>query len=188
MTVIAATEAPQTPPLIAPVLETWGKNERMRHIPSMEWITKKVDVDLRRRIEIAASAFETLVGSDPRRTAVEHDFTAVCRSLERLAEVARHSRVATPHVGSDVRTRVAESVNFAVAALQSVDGNLVGRRYPFQTLERSKAEPLVGALLVVMNSVNRLLTSLRPVDPGLDERLLDGLITVQEPLRPQAIA
>ena len=188
MTVTAATEvAPSSTPAKT-LLETWGKNERMRHIPPVEWITRKLDHDLRRRIEIAASAFDRLESHDALRGAIEHEFTALCRALDRLGDTARHSRAATPHAGSDLHSRVRESVNHAVANVNAVDPNLMGRRYPFQTFERSKAEPLFGALLVVIQAVNRVIAAVRASDPDLDERLLEGLVTLQTPLPQQRLA
>ena len=187
MTVTVATETPQAAAPPASLLETWGKNERMRHIPALDWIASKVDGDLRRRIDIACSAFDQLPPHDARRPALEHEFTALCRSLDRLADSAKHGR-GTQHSGTDLHARVRESINHAVTNLRMLDANLFGRRYPFQTLERSRGEQVFGSLLVAIQTVNRLLSEVRGVAADLDERLLEGLVTLQEPLRPQPIA
>jgi hypothetical protein len=177
-----ATEATEKAPAKS-LQETWGKNERMRHVPPLGWITEKVDIDLRRRLDkLVASA-----GTQPSSEAVETELRAVCRALDRLADAAKFSRP-TNHAPSEIGARITWSINHAVSALGSLDANLFGRRYPFQTLERSKGETLYGALLVVIEHVHRLTTLLRSADPRLDERLLEGLVVLQEPLREQRMA
>ena len=49
MTAIEATteQHPERPAR----LETWSANEVMRHVPSLEWIVRKLDVDVRHRVE-----------------------------------------------------------------------------------------------------------------------------------------
>ena len=112
--------------------------------------------------------------------------TALCRSLDRLADVAKHGKPGQH--STDMSSKIHEALGHAVANLNSLDDSLFGRRYPFQTLERSKAEPLIGALLVVIQALERAVVALRKLDPGLDERLLEGLVTLQEPLRKEPIA
>ena len=188
MTSTAATEIPQAPSSAKPFLETWGKNERMRHIPPATWITRKVDEDLRRRIEIVCSSFERLSASDPSRPAAEQALTALCRSMDRVADLAKHGRAAAPQGGTDVAARLRESVQHAVANLTATDDNLFGRRYPYQTFERSKAEPLVGALLAAIDALHRATDVLRKTDPSIDEQMLDGLVKLETPLRQEPIA
>lgn len=187
MTSTVATEIPQAPAPAKPLLETWGKNERMRHIPPAPWITQKVDGDLRRRIDIVCSSFEQLPPNDPLRAPAEHALNALCRCLERMAEVAKHARPANPH-GGDLTARIRDAVHHAAAGLHTLDENLFGRRCPFHTFERSKAEPLVGALLAAINALRRAVEVLRASDPSLDERLLEGLVQLEAPLRIEPIA
>jgi hypothetical protein len=163
-----------------PLLETWSKNERMRHIPSIEWMTQKVDRDVRRTFEHLWTPFAALAADDPRRATIEELFRNLCRAIDRLAEVAKHSR--TGHVPNDLGERIRQAIHHAVANLRSVDPNSFGRRFPFQTLERSKAEPLYGALLVVLQQLDRTRTLVRTIDPGLDERLLEGLVVLANPV------
>jgi len=168
------------------LLETWAKNEPMRHVPSAEWMSWKVDQDLRRRIDILFSPYATLAADDPRHSPLENEFRALCRAIDRLSDAARHLR--NTHPPHDLGDRVAWSLNQAVSSLNSLDPHLIGRRYPFQTLERSRAEPVYGALLVVIQRVERVLTLVRAIDRNVDEHLLDGLVQLETPLRPQPIA
>jgi hypothetical protein len=167
-------------------LETWAKNEPMRHVPSAEWMSWKVDQDLRRRIEILFNSFEGLGFDDPRRPAIENEFRALCRATDRLADSARHNRV--NHPPHDLGDRIAWGLNQAVSSINSLDPHLIGRRYPFHTGERSKAECIYGSLLILIQHVGRVLTLIRTIDRNVDEQLLDGLVQLQTPLRAQPIA
>ena len=163
-----------------PLLETWAKNERMRHIPSIEWITQKVDGDVRKVFEHLWSPFTALSADDPRRATIEEEFRGLCRAVDRLSEIARHSR--NGHAPNDMGERIRQAIQHAVTNLRSVDPNLFGRRFPFQTLERSKGEQVYGALLVVLQHLERTKTLVRTIDPGLDERLLEGLVVLANPV------
>ena len=166
-----------------PLLETWGKNERMRHIPPLAWITEKLDIDLRRRIDKLIAA----IGSVPSGEPADIELRALCRSIDRLADAAKFSRP-TNHAPAELGARITWAINHAVSALGSLDANLFGRRYPFQTLERSKGETLYGGLLVVIQHVHRVAAVARMMDSNLDERLLEGLVVLQEPLREERMA
>jgi hypothetical protein len=168
------------------LLETWGRNEPMRHVPSAEWMSWKVDQDLRRRIELLFDAYANLSPDDARRAPLESELRALIRAIDRISETARHNR--NNHPPQDLGDRIAWSINQAVSSLNSLDPHLIGRRFPFQTAERSKAEPLYGALLVVIQHVGRVLTLVRAIDPGVDEHLLDGLVKLETPLRLQPMA
>src|SRR5947209_17369185 len=171
------TERPATQPL----LETWGKNERMRHVPPVEWMIDKLDRDLRRRIEIlnnSATRTNDVIDAEQR---------ALCRAIDRLADAAKYSRPAN-HAPTEMAARIDFAVTHAVSSLRSLDPNLFGRRYPFQSFERSKGEAIWGALLVVIVHVHRLTSIARAIDPRVDERLLEGLVQLREHLREEAIA
>ena len=62
-------------------LETWAKNEHMRHVPSAEWMSWKVDQDLRRRIDILFSSFDGLPFDDPRRQPISRH-TLKCNAVQ----------------------------------------------------------------------------------------------------------
>lgn len=167
-------------------LESWSKNEPMRHVPSAEWMSWKLDQDLRRRIEILFNSFDGLGFDDPHRAGIENELRALCRAIDRLADAARHSR--NNHPPHDLGDRVAWCLNQAVSSLNSLDPHLIGRRFPFHTGERSKAECIYGSLLVVIQHIGRVLTLVRTIDPNVDELLLDGLVQLETPLRTQPIA
>lgn len=168
------------------VLEAWSTNERMRHIPPLPWMIQKLDGDLRRRIEILCAPVEMLFSDDGNRAAADRQLRAVCTALERLAEIARHARGA--HPPNELTRHVVWSVGQAVGALRTLDPDLIGRRFPFQTFERSKAEPLYAAFLQVIAAVDRLTDAIRAIDPEVDGRILEPLVQLSEPMREDAMA
>ncbi|HUP49019.1 MAG TPA: hypothetical protein VNA04_09555 [Thermoanaerobaculia bacterium] len=148
----------------------------MRHVPSIDWMTWKVDTGLRGTIEKILRVFGAAGADDPRRGRLDEHLRYVCRTLDRLAGVAKPTR----HNGQgDLPQRLDAALSHAAATLRSLDGDLIGRRFPFHTFERSKAEPLYGALLLVMQAVERALAEARELDPLLDEQLLGPLVVIQ---------
>src|SRR5215470_11338718 len=71
------------------LLETWGKNERMRHIPPVDWMIHRVDVEIRRVAEKLWTSFAALAPED---ASIEEAFRSFCRAIDRICDVARHSR------------------------------------------------------------------------------------------------
>ena len=166
-----------------PLLETWGKNERMRHVPPLGWIIEKLDGDVRRRID----KLILVIGSPPSGDPADIELRGLCRAIDRLADAAKFSR-GTNHAPAEIGARINWAIQHAIASLNSLDANLFGRRYPYQTLERSKGEYIYGALLVIIDHVRRLSAIARANDPSVDERLLEGLVVLQEPLRQERMA
>ena len=148
-----------------PLLETWGKNERMRHVPPVEWMIEKLDRDLRRRVAILCS-------SAAPNEQVDAELKSLCRAIDRLADAAKYSR-ASNHMPSEIGPRIDFAITHAVTSLGSLDANLFGRRCPFHSFERSKAESIYGALLIVIDHVHRLTQMIRAIAPGVDEKLLE---------------
>jgi len=168
---MTATEATtEKPPEKPSLMETWAANEVMRHVPSIGWIINKLDVDIRHRIDILWAPVSTLPSADPRHAAVEQAFRSFCRALDHLADVAKHIR--NSHAPNDLALHIPWALNHAASCLKTVDGHTFGRRFPVQTHERSKAEPLYAALLVVLQDLDRITTVVREIDPGVDEQLL----------------
>ena len=183
MNSVLATETTAQPATHS-LLETWGKNERMRHIPPVDWMVHRVDVDLRRAAEKIQAPFAALPADDPRHAPIEEAFRAFCRAIDRVCEIARHGR-GNPHSPPDLGQRIGWALNQATNSLRGMDANLVGRRYPFQTFERSKAEPLYASILVAISCLDRTARLVRELDPDLDEHLLEGLVTLEHPLNDQ---
>jgi hypothetical protein len=182
--ILATEPVPETPgkqPAVS-ALETWSHNERMRHVPGIEWMAWKLDVDIRHRVEKLIAPVLALDGNDPRRAGIEEEFKTLYRALERFADVAKHVRNNGHHVPADLGGKIGAAISHAVTSARSNDADLIGRRFPFHTFERSKAEPLYAALLVVLSVIERIVPLVRDVDARLDERLLDGLVVLQNPV------
>ena len=183
-----ATE-PTTPDSEKPAstLETWSHNERMRHIPLVSWMIQKIDVDVRRRFDVLFGAFSTLPADDPRRASIELEFRGLCRSIDRVADVAKRPR-GQSHPPTDLAPRINWAINHAVGNLQAVDPETFGKRHPFHTFERSNSEPLNAAMLAVIDHLHRLQDVLREVDPSIDETIYADLVKLNEPLRREPMA
>lgn len=183
-----ATE-PTTPDSEKPAatLETWSHNERMRHIPLVSWMIQKLDVDVRRRFDILFTPFTTLPAGDPRREPIEAELRAFCRSLDRLADVAKRPK-GQSHPPTELGQRINWALNHAIGNLQAVDVDTFGKRLPFHTFERSNAEPLNAALLGAIGHLQRLQELVRAVDPSIDAAIYADLVTLIEPLRREPIA
>lgn len=169
-----------------PLLEQWAQNDRMRHVPRLEWIIQKLDHDLRRRVEKLLIPFSDVAASDPRFSALELEFRALCRSLDRVASIAGRGRGG--HAPNDLISRVRWSLDHAVQNLTGADADTFGRRFPMQTFERSNAEPLWGAVLTTIQHVQQLVPLIREIEPDIDERMYEGLVNLNEPMRREPIA
>lgn len=167
-------------------LESHPQNPRMRHIPSADWIVGKLDSDVRSRTEKLWTVVSDLPGGEPHRVAAEAQVRLLCRALDRVADVARQHR-GHAHPPADLAAHLPWSLAQAIAALQT-DDETFGRRFPFHTGERSNAEPLRGAFLKVLWHLDRLADIVREIDPSIDERLLEGLVKLEEPLRREPMA
>ncbi|MEO8378297.1 MAG: hypothetical protein ABI779_01415 [Acidobacteriota bacterium] len=168
------------------MLEHWQQNEPMRHVPSLAWIIQKLDQDIRRRLEKLLLPWSDVGNSDPRHVALEHELRAVCHALDRVADIARRGRHG--HAPNDLTARVRWSLDHAVQNLNAADAGTFGRRFPFQTFERSNAEPLWGAMLGVIQHVQNLVPLIREIEPDIDERLYEGLVNLVEPMRREPMA
>ena len=162
-----------------PPLETWAGNERMRHVPSPEWMARKIETDLRKRIEKVMPVFVNLHGSDPRHASLEFEFRSLSRALERLADAAKPTARQNGH---DLPARIETLLTMAASNIHSLEPTAFGRRNPYHAFDRSKAEPLYAALLAVFCHIDRVIMLVRAIEPGIDERLLEGLVVLQNPV------
>ena len=169
------------------VQEQWPRNERMRHIPTIQTMLQKLDGDLRQRIEKLYAVYAALPANDPRHARLEHDFRLLCRCIDRVADVARRPR-GQQHPPNDLGNRISWAISHAVTNLREADTDTFGRRFPYQTFERSNAEPLWAAMLSVIDHVHRIVPQVREIDPQVDERLYEGLVVLREPLRSEPMA
>ena len=169
-----------------PLLEQWPQNERMRHVPSIRWIIDKLDQDVRRRIEKLLVPYSDVASNDPRHAPLDVELRALCRSLDRVAFIAGRGKGG--HPPNDLASKVRWALDHAVQNLTATDAELFGRRFPMQTFERSSAEPLWGAVLSAIQHVQKLVNLVREIEPDIDERIYEGLVTLQEPLRREPIA
>jgi hypothetical protein len=169
-----------------PLLEQWSQNERMRHVPPISWLVQKLDQDLRRRIEKLLVPYSDVASNDPRHAPIDAELRALCRSLDRVAFTAGRGRGG--HAPNELAAKVRWALDHAIQNLSAADADLFGRRFPMQTFERSNAEPLWAATLAAIQHVHKLVDLIREIEPDIDERIYEGLVVLNEPLRREPIA
>jgi hypothetical protein len=180
LTAEPAVQAAETAPPSGRMLEQWADNAPMRHIPPLQWMIGKVDVDLRQRVTKLTQPLIALPGDDPRRASIEAEILQICKAADRVAAAVRPSSRQTLQP-PDLIGRAGAALSQAVTCLRTLESTPFGRRYPYQTGDRSKAEPVYGALLALIYRVEQLLPLCRAVDPDTDRRLLAGLVTLTIP-------
>ena len=180
------TPVPTPAPSPALPLEIHAQNEHMRHIPSLDWVLRKLDGDVRKRVDLLLDVLRPLPHDDPRHADLEGPLRALCRCIDKLADAVRHGR--NTHAPNEIGAHLHWSIDHALANLRSLDGETFGRREPFHHFERSRSEPIYGALLSVLASLERTFAVARAIDPTLDERLYGHLVQLEAPLRREPIA
>ena len=172
---------------VSSIHENWQKNEHMRHIPSIDWILWKLDVDLRHRIEILLAPLTRTAADHARRGEADAKIRTLCHALEKLTETAKPGVKGLSHPPSDLSARVGWTTNHAVTALKGLDPTTFGRRIPFHHFEKSAAEPVYAGLLSVIAHVEQLAEVVRTIDSGVDELLCVGLVTLAHPVNDQVL-
>jgi hypothetical protein len=163
------------------VLETISTNPRMRHIPSIEWMIRKLESTLHERLELMISSIQRSEAPEPQRRQVDAAIHALARAFEKVCEMARPGR--SHHADRhDPVSHVRSALVGAVSALRSVDPETFGRREPFHHFDRSRSELLYGTILSALQHSDALLELVRPLDPGIDERLYAHLVNLSQPL------
>ncbi len=150
-----------------PPLETWSENERMRHIPTPEWMAQKVDGDVRSRINKMTAVFGDLASADPRYAEVETGLRALCTAIEQLAAIAGGRRNGAEPAAA-LAARIDAALTHAATSLRSLESTAFGRRHPYHWFDRSKAEPVYGALVAVICHIERLVPAVRAIDPEIE--------------------
>lgn len=144
----------------------------MRHIPSAGWMAQKVDVDLRARIAKMTAVFADLASADPRYPAAERGLRDLGSAIEQLAVIAGGRRNNSNEIPAALPSRIDAALTQAASSLRSLESTAFGRRHPYQWFDRSKAEPVYGALVAVICHVERVAPAIRAIDPDIDEKLL----------------
>src|SRR2546430_15460914 len=108
MNSMLASESPVAPAAPRPLLETHAASETMRHVPHLDWIIRKLDGDVRQRVDLVLAVHHSLHHDDARHADLEGPLRALCRAIERLADVVRHSR--TNHAPNEVGAHIAWSI------------------------------------------------------------------------------
>ena len=181
-----AAALPAPPPASAFPLEIHAKNDRMRHIPAAEWMVRKFEGDVRHRIDLLLDVLRPLPNDDPRHADLETPLRALGRCIDKLADAARHGR--NNHAPNEIAAHLRWSLEHAIANLRAIDGETFGRRAPFHHFERSRSEPVYGAFVTVLASLERTFVVARAIDPSVDERLYANLVQLDPAMQREPMA
>jgi hypothetical protein len=159
----------------------------MRHIPPVEYLVFKIDVDYRARVQKLLRCFDEVretIDQQEREVVARH-FLAVAHGLERICEVLRPSRSSRPP--DDLRARLETAFANAAQALMSADEEALRTRAPDSQFEKSSGEVLLGAFLVLSDRIRLLTESVAGVAPAVWETLLEGTVNLQHPLNEETL-
>ena len=158
----------------------------MRHVPPVEYLIHKIDVDYRSRIERLLRAFEEvrtcLRDEDGDRIAA--GFAALARAIERFSELLHGGRI---HHPDEIRARIDAAFANATHALLSADPQTFRVRAPENQFERSQGEPVLGAFLVITDHVKRLTDAVAAIAPNVWEELLGGMVVKEHPVNEETL-
>src|SRR5512141_1027518 len=101
------------------LLEQWADNPRMRHIPAVEWMIRKIDVELRQRLAILTAPLLAMPVDDPRRAPIEAELLLICKAADRVASAARASAKQTLQP-PDLLGRTGAALSQAVTCLRTL--------------------------------------------------------------------
>ena len=150
-------------------LENRLQNEKMRHVPPIEFMLDRIEGDYARRLRILAETIEERQDA-PERAEAESQTLAACRWMIRAAECATHSKL-NAHPSGSLRYVVGEFVRVTVEALHRIDGELFRRRMPFHRFERSEGEAVYLSFTAISFHIQRAVETVSRFDPAIHEKL-----------------
>lgn len=168
-------------------LSSPGGRERMRHVPPIEYLTYKIDVDYRARTDKLIRAFDGVrerLSADEQQ-AVASDLLGLARSLERMCDLLRGGRAT--HHPEEIRPRLESAFANATQAILSVNPQSFQLRVPENQFERSLGEQAFGAFLVITDHVKRATETVASVAPGVWETLLSGTVQQEHPVNEETL-
>lgn len=148
-------------------IEQFGTTERMRHIPPVEDLIRRLDLEVRKTIR---AIFERGSTEKPEIPAgVEAHLKRLCRSIERVVEIARNGRPMSSPPNTDIRGKIESATANAVGALSALDRVHFTQRTPFHSFDRSRGEMLHSAMLIVIRQTRDLVDQVAQTYPAIRE-------------------
>lgn len=175
-------------------IEQFGTTERMRHIPPVEDLIRRLDLEVRKTVR---AIFERGTTEKPEISAgVDARLKRLCRSIERVVEIARHGKPMASPANADIRGKIESATANAVGALSTLDRVHFTERTPFNSFERSRGEMLHSAVLIVIRQTRELVDEVAQTYPAIRE-LISAVppieirrieLKVAEPIEPVEVA
>lgn len=148
--------------------QTTTTPETMRHIPALSILQELIRGDFRRRVDILwqSAHSHTLPGLEDSRRAVDHQLNAIAHWLDKLVDATRVAR-RSGHHPSDLKGRLDASFAQAGEALSMLRDEEYRRRSPFHHFDRSRAECIVGAFVVLGCKIDKAIELVEQIDPDI---------------------
>lgn len=152
----------------------------MRHIPPVEDLIRRLDLEVRKTIR---AIFERGSTEKPEISAeVEVHLKRLCRSIQRVVEIARNGKPMPSAPNGDIRGKIESAMANAVGALSALDRVRFTQRTPFHSFDRSRGETLHSAMLIVIRQTRDLVDEVARTYPAIRE-----LIATTPPLEIRSI-
>ena len=167
-----------------------GATETMRHVPPIDYLIFKIDGEYREQVDkLYGAAFEAGKIVDPeKRGSIEAGFRSICRSLERLGEIASHHRAGAHHSPQEVlRSRLDHAFLQAMKGLTTVKADDFGRRAPENQFEKSSSESLLFNVLATGAQIRKLIPLVAAANPDIYEMLLNRLVVKEHPIDDETL-
>lgn len=171
-------------------VQIFGATDRMRHVPPLDYLTFKVDIEFRDQIDkLYWAVYESGKPLDASRTeGIEAGFHAVCKTLERLGDHARHHRPNTHGQPQEIlRSRLDHAFLQAMKGLGSIKAEEYGVRAPENHFDKSQGEALLMTMLAVGARIRKLIPLVAAVNPDIYEMLMSKLVTKQHPVNEETL-
>lgn len=148
-------------------IEQFGTTERMRHIPPVEDLIRRLDLEIRKTIR---ALFERGSTEKPAISPeVEARLKRLSRSIDRVVEIARNGKPMSSPPNTDIRGKIESAMANAVGALSALDRVRFTQRTPFHSFDRSRGEMLHSAMLIVIRQTRDLVDEVATTYPAIRE-------------------
>ncbi|MDX1583491.1 MAG: hypothetical protein R3338_07825 [Thermoanaerobaculia bacterium] len=146
--------------------------DRMRHIPSLDYLISYVDQRFRQRADLY---YQSAFGTAHEDRDLEHEIEQQLRSfIGALVDISvAAGKPAKSHKQDHLRVALESVLDETVDALRSIEPEQFGRRAPADQFDRSRAEPIFSRFLAATSRLNDLLPMVRDLDPDAPMKLLE---------------
>lgn len=153
-------------------MEDARTTDRMRHIPSLEYLTGYVNERFRQRVDLF---YQCAFGTAHENRDLEHEIESRLRKfIGALVDLSTAAgKPGKTHHQDHLRVALESVLNETVDALRSIEPDLFGRRQPFNRFPRSRWEPVYSCFLAAHSRLDDLLPLVSELDPDAAMKMLE---------------